>query len=65
MEATRTISIDYSNGTDYAVVTQSCSKCNYLFSVENCGIDNSKVSPKVFSKCPNCGVEFKRNITCK
>lgn len=46
MEATRTIGIDYSNGIDYAVVTQSCSECKYVFSVENCGIDNSQVSPK-------------------
>lgn len=65
MEATRTIGIDYSSGTDFAVVTQSCSSCKYVFSVEKCGIDNSRVSPKVFSKCPNCGIEFNKSIACK
>lgn len=65
MEDIRIIGIDYSNGKDFTVVTQKCSKCNYIFSVEDCGITNSIVSPKGFKSCPNCGIEFKKSITCK
>jgi len=54
------LAIDYSNGTDFTVISHQCGSCKQVFETQLFEPDYEYIiKPSVRRNCPNCGIKFK------